>query len=440
MKSLGQPELDLLLLASREESDQALRSRIQSCLPACSDSEFFVGTCLAHKTFPLVYQSLLSAGVSENSEFTARICADLRRKCLTFWYPKRKRLLELSAEVGTLFKASGISFAVLRGLPFAERFYRRPELRVCQDIDLLVRVEHKDKAEQTLLASGFCHNEDPLLRQARAVYMGQVEMVHIDTGVIIDLNWRLTGNAGIGDVSVDMDRIWSSARSLSGGLCELSPEDTLVDAVRHCGHGHDFLDGLVRCCTDVSAILGSSSSRFDWEYVQYQLAKSESQTVFGFFAEFYDSFFRTPGSEPLARRILSHSERMRRVESRAFCRAVMIPAISSGSRALSPLGEVLVRYKEAVSKFWALDKLRRLWSLTRMLVFPSEVELTMLENTFDISPRSWLRRPQLYGLLLIVAPALLLGSLLRLLVVPLRSGNPNLEGNRRAVKPGESEL
>jgi putative nucleotidyltransferase-like protein len=247
-------EAQFMLLVAREKTPEAVRGTMRTLLSRCSDAQRFHSLCRLQKVSPFVLRTLNILAEDVESTFLdeARraLHADWRR-----WRRHRRRVVAAIALVRETLGATDARFAFMRGIPFAERYYRRPQLRVCGDVDLLIPEEDRPVVEAALMEVGFQLHPCKALHEARVEYVGQTELRHPDLRMLVDVNWLFTGNGGIGKVSQDMATVWGRAEHVEGAEWRLSPEDELLNHIRHLGHGHDFDTGMLQVCADVAAML-----------------------------------------------------------------------------------------------------------------------------------------------------------------------------------------
>ncbi|MCP4643728.1 MAG: nucleotidyltransferase family protein [bacterium] len=358
-------------------------------MASCRDAALFTDLCRAGKTSALVLRALKDPAMHAERvpEFLEAARRKLRMLCYVDWAPRRLRLEESTRQIREGFSAAGIPFAFLRGLPLAARYYLSPEVRISEDIDLLIPSSARDACADTLLALGFGYRERDCVRECRADYMGQTEFVHAETGVMLDLNWRLTGNASIGDVPLDMDAMWQRAVPAAGAERLLSPEDDLVNIVRHYCHGHDFGSGLLKACVDVTAIL-RCQERLDWDYVRHQVRTGEFARGADFFHWFYaDCYLQDRGERGLG----PISMPQRAFSGRA--RAAFGALVRFGEYRIRPsrrawLREPAASVMDVLVKIWSADRGLRVVKLLRTVLWPSHAELTLLSRRSTGSGRA----------------------------------------------------
>jgi putative nucleotidyltransferase-like protein len=387
------PEADLLFLAAREGVSRGMLSAAREGVAERQDTERFVRQCRLQKTGPLVLRTLNilaeDGELGDLEEVRRALCADWRR-----WRRHRRRVMAAIAMVRETLAATGARYAFMRGIPFAERYYRRPQLRVCGDVDLLIPEKDRPVVEAALMEAGFRLHPCKALHEARVEYVGQTELRHPDLRMLVDVNWLFTGNGGIGDVSPDMALVWDRARQVDGAEWRLSPEDELLNHIRHLGHGHDFDTGMLQVCVDVAGMLRVCGSTMDWDYVHDQAERSECLRILRFFAHFFDTHYRDESMPRLGECMPRLSESASDRECRAFTRIVLLPLLRRRHSRRAAFGVVYGNFRIA-AKLWALDRFTRMLRMLGWAAWPSKHQLTMI--TLEYQTESvWRRRIRYY--------------------------------------------
>lgn len=369
----------------------------------------FLARCLRHSSFPLVYRNL--SGANTGHDTYGRAVGILRRRVLLQWMPHRAKLEREQLRVKTALDGAGLPYAFLRGLPFGFRFYLDGSVRVTEDVDLLVRPEHYQGVRSALLDAGYRYREEEIVRESRARYMGQTEFIHCDTGVLVDLNWQLTGNGGIGSVMADVDALWDRAQPGQGAEFRLSPEDLLADTVRHCVQGHDLCSRILKTCCDVAAILRTSPD-LDRDLVLRQLTAGECVRGFELFMWFYEKRYRVGGNVPSLLGKVGSIGRAEPLEGILLCSAMLRLKVPPPRERFGVVREFFYECLKLMAKLWSTDSLARLGKLQTVLIRPSWDERVLLLG--GERPFYW------YALLAVVMlPGAACGTALRLFSVLL---------------------
>lgn len=423
------------MLGSRETLGEELLDRTRDVLPSCSDSPYFVGQCVVNKTYPLVFESLRPVAGGNNGLFVPATIAGFRRLCLHRWRPRWFRWQERFEQVRRILAVSGCDFAFIRGLPFGARYYDRPWLRVCTDIDLLIRESQVKIVEQAFLDCGFVYSNLPEERAACAAYLGQVAFKH---PYHVDVNWQFPGSDSTGPLRVDMDAVWERAQPLEKSEYELSAEDAILDLIRHTGHGHYFENGVIRCCADVLSVLRRCGDNLDWDYFGRRAEQSRCRRAVSLFGYFYDHYYlaekqwasmhRIPGKAVTSHRTPNFPEEpltlthktscsnpcISKSEAKLFSLCVVWPQIRLGVKGNGLLPSIARRNLMLAAMGFATDRLTGLLRLLRIAVWPCRQEVFLfLDESY---PGTMVRGRLLMYLLLWLPlfPGLCLGCAARL--------------------------
>lgn len=409
---LRNPESRLLLLASRECASDTLLASICEELRHISSAERLVRQAVAHGTFPLVYATLRGLPQSMCGDIARETIELLRAKTLQ-WLLRRTKLNTVQEHVCGVLNQAGVRHIVLRGLRFAQDYYLRPELRHVSDIDLFVPEATREEAVRLILAEGFIFREPPDVRDARARYMGQTEFLHAGTGIALDLNWRLTGNAGIGPVPFCMEDFWERTVNKEGP-CRLSYEDELLLLIQHFAHGHDFVDGLLRCCVDLHAVFRKSANAVNWNRIlasarEVELLTSLVQVLSFYFTEYCQE--DRPESETL-KALATYADGLR--SSSVFRSRILGSELRPCTQARNWGFSYIRESKALIAKLWAIDSYYRVFWLLRIALWPSGDEAVLLTRFLGVRSHA-LQVILCITFLWLLAPAILLGIAMRLL-------------------------
>ena len=93
-----------------------------------------------------------------------------------------------------LFQQNAIPIAAFKGPVLADSVYGHISLREFSDLDVIVHEADLSKAEDILTARGYQADfPDRHYRSAFLSYQGQYALRHSNTGISVDLHWRLSG-------------------------------------------------------------------------------------------------------------------------------------------------------------------------------------------------------------------------------------------------------
>jgi hypothetical protein len=162
---------------------------------------------------------------------------------------REARVPAVMAEAVGALKGAGVGCLVLKGLPFAERYYGGAALRRTLDVDLLVREADADPALRALLALGWRAPprrlvrtpDGPAIRRHRLRTEHALPLARGD--VPVDLHWRLRTAPAY---RIREDDVWAGARRVraAGVDCDV-PSDEYALVLLLLSIAHDL--GRCRC-------------------------------------------------------------------------------------------------------------------------------------------------------------------------------------------------
>ncbi len=407
------PETRLAVACAYEEEDVSVEA-VQALLPFCETPSRFFLAAAALNIAPAACRALAaaaSAAAASPTSFLADIQASLPEE-IALWEEEDVRLRAALREVTEALKPLDLPYLFLRGKRFADRHYAQPSLRMSFDVDLLVREEDVRTVIAALLPLSYRPIEKQARREARAAYMGQVELAALKDGrfQVIDLNWRLSGNSGIGKHSRDMEQVWSRTTALEDRERLLSAEDEFVEIIRHFTQGHDFVRHALRTCMDVRAFLRKNALRLSAEAIMAAAEESGCRRGAALFLGYYQK--RYPGKltaceEDLLKSLLKGTSAV----ERALFSFFVIPAALALNVARGPVPEALLRVLATAAKVCAADRYRHLLRLLRIITLPTRDELHLLGEGDSLA-----RRRTTFALLSasVLVPCFCVGTMLRI--------------------------
>lgn len=162
-----------------------------------------------------------------------------------------------TARLSLLLEAAGVPVVVLKGAATALTAFGQHGYREALDIDLLVPPEHVAAALRVLEASDYHADHPPGARDK------DLAMHHADTGMIVELHWRLFQNPRVlGDAALSARQI-----DLLAG-CPVTVLDPLVEALYLCCHGGEHGWERLKWLADISALIRNGSVEVDALYTQ----------------------------------------------------------------------------------------------------------------------------------------------------------------------------
>jgi hypothetical protein len=136
----------------------------------------------------------------------------------------QSQLKSVAARLGS----GGIPFVVLKGPPFAERFYGDPNVRATRDLDLLVRPQDLERLDSVLIDEGYRCLSSRGLGRSWSLRCAHHFVYASQTG-IVEAHWQLAAQPSF---TIDSERLWSGVREMSSGGTQvpvLSAEYALVE-------------------------------------------------------------------------------------------------------------------------------------------------------------------------------------------------------------------
>lgn len=407
-------EIDALVHAIQYcQASHAIVS-VEQIVSKCGSPDRLLNLSLATRMYPFILEVCKDIRLAEFVQSYQTELDKLRIVFLTSWLPRRACLQSTLSSALLLLDNAHIDHIVIRGIPFAERFYRNPAMRISTDLDILIRIDDRELCEKYLLENGFSYVRPPHFRDSQRRYVGQVEFLETNQHITIDVNWLMTENAAIGNVSQDLEEIWKRAHRIGNHRFDLSVEDSLFHAIRHSVHGHDFESGLLRACADVSAILyDTDRSSFDSDYFSYQTRLCRAERAFGKFFEFFDKYFLTENQGILSTFQFIGKPRKSSGGTFLFTSCVIQPLVMIPVYPDNFLWILLQKNLGLFAKLYCARSLFELARLVRIVIWASRDELVLLNDENYKGPIP-LRRIRLYGLFFgALLPGLLAGIVAR---------------------------
>jgi len=171
------------------------------------------------------------------------------------------------ARVLRAFQEAGIPVITLKGPHLGAVVYDDPALRPMQDLDVLLKPEDLQRAEDLLRAAGYTLYGD------RAEYEREHFHFHYHlpdpAELPVELHWHLLWPDTPG-VTLEMDELWERAQPLSIAGMEtqvLAPEDLLLYLCLHTAYIHG-LEGGLKTCYDLRQMALHFAEKLNWSQVQ----------------------------------------------------------------------------------------------------------------------------------------------------------------------------
>lgn len=289
-----------------------------------------------------------------------------------------------------------VPFIFLRGHPFATRFYSDPKLRLSGDVDLLIPRQHFREAIRVLEINKYALQRSREYTAASEAYIGQVELKNPDSGIIVDLNWALTGNGRCGPLSMDMDMIWKRSIREIDTEHSLSVSDELIQVIDHCVRGHDFGDQIFKAILDARAIIRTAGDQIDYEYVGYQTRVLRATTSFNQFIYLFNEFESLGGGSVRLQNIRGATH----FTGSPWHKKILIFNQQKLLTSRSPLRTIVLANLEITNRVWMADSLLDILRLWRTPLMPLSDELVINLEDMPHIPKSLRRMLFTVGFLL----------------------------------------
>ena len=205
----------------------------------------------------LVRDSLAQAGI-----LPPPVVAETLERASRAIAVKNLNVLAESVRLEALFRARAIPVIFLKGLALARVAYGSISSKHGRDVDLLVPEDRALDAWSLLEAEGYGlwrirRELGPSRRRALVRYSAEVELIHQDHGLPLDLHWRLTQNPALFDAS----GLWSRIQEVEIEDGQRLP--TLGDAdlfAYLCVHGGLHAWARMKWLADLNAFVATRSA------------------------------------------------------------------------------------------------------------------------------------------------------------------------------------
>jgi len=241
---------------------------IQGLLRPDDGDGAFVAFAAWHQLAPYLLGRIEAEGKA--GLFPGHVVKGLKRE-VELGRPRAERLPGALAEVVAAFAAAEVDCLVLKGMPFAARYFGHPAVRRLVDLDLLVRREDADAGLRVLLDLGYRPKrrrirrtaEGPSIRPHRLRTEHALGLRRDD--VPVDLHWRLRTAPAYRLAESD---VWSGTQEIGidGIRCRV-PSDEYALLLLLLSIAHDIGRSACRLkhLLDVRQILRSVEPGTDWD-------------------------------------------------------------------------------------------------------------------------------------------------------------------------------
>ncbi len=224
------------------------------------DPEAFLPFARHHRVAE-VLDALLEGSPALRARLSAQALASLHKARLA-QAKRSERLLAQLERVTAAFGAVGVDAILLKGLGLAARLYGGLDRRATNDLDLLVREDHVERAERALADLGFRRvSWVPFRRVAVRVTHA---FDYAGDGVTVDLHWT---HARHPSLRIDIDGLWRRRQPLALGPVRIDgPGDEDARAISVVSAFRDLQRGAVRAraLVDVHRLAAACGPGLDW--------------------------------------------------------------------------------------------------------------------------------------------------------------------------------
>jgi Uncharacterised nucleotidyltransferase len=216
-----------------------------------------------HKLIGLATHGVRSAGIALPSNVVDEMAARTGR-----YSSHRRTLVAETVHLQNLFAARAIPVIVLKGVALEQLAYTGLAAKQTSDIDLLVLPEHADEAWRIIERQGYAlslpaKQLNGLQRQALISYGREVEFVHPQTRMRLELQWRAADNPLLLKGITAHSPTQSVALSETVTLRTLSSDDLFAYL---CVHGAHHSWALLKWLADLNAFIVSTAADVEHLY------------------------------------------------------------------------------------------------------------------------------------------------------------------------------
>ncbi|HET8918075.1 MAG TPA: nucleotidyltransferase family protein [Xanthobacteraceae bacterium] len=242
-----------------DESSAAIRAAVQDV----TDWDRFLRVVKHHRVTVLVQRALRTAALEVPSAVTEELDALVQRNV--------RRGLKLAGEtvrLQSLLAASGIPSLVLKGVALEQLAYGSIASKQTRDIDLLVPPEQAEAALALIERGGYTLSSPAtrlctMQRRALIRYGREIELMHPQTRVRVELQWRAADNPRL--LSGVSAHAATQTVTVSEGLSvrTLAPDDLFAYL---CVHGAHHSWSRLKWLADLNALVASSKPDLEYLY------------------------------------------------------------------------------------------------------------------------------------------------------------------------------
>ncbi|RMG05065.1 MAG: hypothetical protein D6726_02090 [Nitrospirae bacterium] len=234
--------------------------------------EWIFETAKAHSLFALVFSQIERFKNELNGGFYTAFTSSYKRAFLTSAVVSALQE-KTEKEILSTLESSGIPAVVIKGNSLAKRIYGDPNSRTSTDIDILIKREDAERAEDALLSLGLEPEEDMPLRYCLS-RIHHATYHHPETKQGVEIHWSF-GIPYLFDLG--SEDIWREVKRDAEGL-SLSDEMTLLMLLIH-HHSHSFRE--LRILTDILWVLHRLKNRSTGYRIEKLIEKAGLRKVYG---------------------------------------------------------------------------------------------------------------------------------------------------------------
>jgi hypothetical protein len=257
-------ENELLLYCARNTIHKHKPKKIQDIIKLPLNWNKVLKSTLRHGISPLLYHTLKD--IQESHLIPQEVMDRLRKDYYgnlvrnMFIYEQLKRILDA-------FREEGVEVIVLKGAALAETVYDDIGLRSMNDIDLLVREQDLDRAEELMAELGYFSYEGWRSKDwYRRNHHHLAPFINQDNGIKIEIHRDiiLPGKPFYVDIRKSWDRVQDIIIEGVNTLI-LSPEDLIIHLCLHSSLQPFKRD--IRNLIDISEVVSFYGERINWDLI-----------------------------------------------------------------------------------------------------------------------------------------------------------------------------
>ena len=259
MSSLRSLEIQLILACARSVPEPR---KIQELVRFHLDWQWVLARVVEYGVAPLMYCNLKK--VASSNLVSSEVLEQL--KSFYFWCGARNTNLYCRlTEVLSAFAQARIPVIVLKGAALAELVYQNIALRPMRDLDLLVRREDLNAADDLLHTLHYVPNESARSREwYRQNHHHLAPYLAPDRSLVLELHHHIIPATALVDIPIS--DLWQRARPAkiaSMPALILAPEDLLLHICLHASLVNNFA-GMLRALCDVAETIRRYREKIDW--------------------------------------------------------------------------------------------------------------------------------------------------------------------------------